>query len=81
MDYTNLITVINGVGFPIFACIIMGVYIMWERKSRNTERETYMKENTKILEEVKDSVDNNTKMIEKLIDLLNTFIVRGVKNE
>ena len=33
MDVSTIIQLINGVGFPIFACIAMGAFIVWDRKT------------------------------------------------
>ena len=37
MDVNTFIQIVNGIGFPIAACIAMGVFIVWDKKTRNEE--------------------------------------------
>lgn len=67
MDVNTLIQIINGVGFPIAACIAMGWFIVWSRKS-NDQRFT---EQDNAYKEVAKALDNNTRAIERLVDKLN----------
>lgn len=62
MDYVNaFIQIVNGVGFPIAACIGMAFFIVWDRKTR-------AKENNALYSMLKTSIDNNTTTLQKLVD-------------
>lgn len=69
MNVSDIITIINGVGFPIFVCIAMAAFIVWDRKQRK-ESEEYT------LNTLKEAVDNNTRIIEKLYNA----IMKGEKD-
>lgn len=44
MDVNTFIQIVNGIGFPIAACIAMGVFIVWDKKqgmnTKNTDGKT-----------------------------------------
>lgn len=68
MEEVNvIIQLINGVGFPIAACIALGWFIVWDRKNREKERVEMQQNQENILAQIKESVDNNTKLIQKLL--------------
>ena len=77
----TIVQLINGVGFPIAACIAMGWFIVDERKNREEsaakQREEFaaMLVNTEnshkaSVNAIKQSVDANTEVIKTLIDTL-----------
>lgn len=68
MTVNDAITLINGVGFPIFACIAMGIYIVWDRKLKNQERT----ENNTVIEQLVETVNANTIAIEELRRAIST---------
>mgnify|MGYP000026040367 FL=1 len=70
MDVNQIIQLINGVGFPIFACIAMGSYIWWDKKQRAQDREKRELRERNTLEALKETVDNNTRIIQKLYDAI-----------
>ena len=70
MDVIQIIQLINGVGFPIFACIAMGYYIWWDKKQRAQDREKRELRERNTLEALKETVDNNTRIIQKLYDAI-----------
>ena len=43
MDINMFIQIVNGVGFPIAACIAMGIFIVWDKKTKFKEKEEYTK--------------------------------------
>ena len=71
MDVNTVIQIINGVGFPIFACFSLGVYIVWDKKSRNAYRAEMKESQENTLIKLTESVDNNTKILNELIERLN----------
>lgn len=68
MTVNDAITFINGVGFPIFACIAMGLYIVWDRKLKNQERT----ENNTVIEQLVETVNANTIAVEELRKAIST---------
>lgn len=71
MDVNTVIQIINGVGFPIFACLAMGAYIVWDKKSRKAYRAEMKETQENTLIKLTESVDNNTKILNELIERLN----------
>lgn len=63
MSVDAFIQIVNGVGFPIAACIGMAVFIVWDRKNRT-------KETNALYNTLKASLDNNTATLNKLVELM-----------
>ena len=63
MSIDTFIQIVNGVGFPIAACIGMSVFIVWDRKNRTKETNT-------LYNTLKASLDNNTATLNKLVELM-----------
>lgn len=63
MSVDTFIQIVNGVGFPIAACIGMAVFIVWDRKNRTKETNT-------LYNTLKASLDNNTATLNKLVELM-----------
>lgn len=76
MNVSDIITLINGVGFPIFACIAMGAFIVWDMKQRSVEKKQRKESEDYTLNTLKKAVDNNTRIIEKLYNA----IMKGEKD-
>lgn len=70
MSMDAIIQLINGVGFPIAACIAMGAYVMYTKKAEIKRTEDADKKTEKTLGEVKAAVENNTTVIKMLVDIL-----------
>lgn len=70
MTVDSVIQLINGVGFPIAACIAMGAYVMFSKKAEIKRTEDADDKTEKTLGEVKAAVENNTTVIKMLIDIL-----------
>lgn len=68
MDIEMLIQLVNGVGFPIFACVALGLFIVWDKKTRREEYNKSEASTNAVLEKLSDAVNNNTLIIQKLID-------------
>ena len=71
MDVSTITQLINGVGFPIFACLAMGAFIVWDRKTNRKMREENNTKQDALYNSLKDSVDNNTRTIEKLMEKID----------
>ena len=70
MSMDAIIQLINGVGFPIAACIAMGAYVMYTKKAEIKRTEDADEKTEKTLGEVKAAVENNTTVIKMLVDIL-----------
>ena len=70
MSMDAIVQLINGVGFPIAACIAMGAYVMYTKKAEIKRTEDADQKTEKTLGEVKAAVENNTTAIKLLIDIL-----------
>lgn len=70
MSMDAIIQLINGVGFPIAACIAMGAYVMYTKKAEIKRTEDADTKTEQTLGEVKAAVENNTTVIKMLVDVL-----------
>lgn len=77
MTVETVIQLINGVGFPIAACIAMGAYVMYTKKAEIKRTEDADEKTEKTLGEVKAAIENNTTVIKMLVDIL----LKGEKND
>lgn len=77
MTVETVIQLINGVGFPIAACIAMGAYVMYTKKAEIKRTEDADQKTEKTLGEVKAAIENNTTVIKMLVDIL----LKGEKND
>lgn len=68
MDVNTFIQIVNGIGFPIAACIAMGVFIVWDKKTRNEHQKTQMEKQEEMYQKLSDSVNANTAIIQRLLD-------------
>lgn len=70
MTVDTVIQLINGVGFPIAACIAMGAYVMYTKKAEIKRTEDADEKTKKTLGEVKAAIENNTNVVKMLVDIL-----------
>lgn len=70
MTVDTVIQLINGVGFPIAACIAMGAYVMYTKKAEIKRTKDADEKTEKTLGEVKAAIENNTTVIKMLVDIL-----------
>lgn len=56
----TVVQIISNVGFPIAVTVALAYYIIWEKK-RNSE----------IFKSLRESIDANTKSIEKLLEKID----------
>lgn len=70
MTVDTVIQLINGVGFPIAACIAMGAYVMFNKKAEIKRSEDTGEKTEKALGEVRSAIENNTTVIKMLVDIL-----------
>lgn len=66
MEANIFIQFISSVGFPIAVCIALGYYILWEKKRTD-----------ELFKTLKDSIDNNTRSVDKLSERIERSNVRN----
>lgn len=71
MDANAIITMVGSLGFPICACIFMGIYVkMTNENFRNDVKELSNNHRTE-MDKITEAINNNTLVIQKLIDKLD----------
>lgn len=68
MDVNTFIQLVNGIGFPIAACIAMAVFIIWDKKNRREDKKEVYDKYEQSFEALRVSIENNTKIVQTLID-------------
>lgn len=64
----EIITAISSLGFPIVACIGMGWYVKYQTDINTKEVKEMRNEHKQEIDKVTQSLNNNTLVIQKLID-------------
>lgn len=71
----NWIQLVSSLGFPIFACVYMAVYVKEQTKSNREDvkelNEQHSKEMNAFKDEIKEALNNNTIALTKLCDKLD----------
>lgn len=70
-DFSVIVQLIGSLGFPIAACIYMFYSNNEERKSNAVQREADRLEHKAEMERMTEALNNNTVVIQKLVDTLN----------
>lgn len=72
MGVNEVMQIIGSLGFPIAAC----VYLFWsmqkERENNAAQREADRLEHKQEMEKVTDALNNNTIVIQQLVDMLKS---------
>lgn len=68
MDVNTFIQLVNGIGFPIAACIAMAVFIIWDKKNRREDKKEIYDKYEQSFDALRVSIENNTKIVQTLID-------------
>lgn len=75
MDWTNIASIIATIGFPIVACIAMGLYVRYitdlQRQETKELNAQHTQEMLAFKDEMKDALNNNTLALQKLCDKLD----------
>ena len=71
MDASAIMTMVGSLGFPICACIFMGIYVKGNNENfRNDVKEMSMNHKAE-MDKISEAINNNTLVIQKLIDKLD----------
>lgn len=69
-DVTGIVQIIGSLGFPIAACIYLFYSMQKERERNDAQREADRKEHKEEMTKVTEALQNNTLVIQKLVDTL-----------
>lgn len=69
-DVTGIVQIIGSLGFPIAACIYLFYSMQKERERNEAQREADRKEHKEEMTKVTEALQNNTLVIQKLVDTL-----------
>lgn len=70
MDASTITTIISSLGFPIFCCLALGWWIKSTTESFNKQLEDTRKDHKEEIKSLKESLDNNTLVLTKVLDRL-----------
>ena len=68
MDAQTITTLISSLGFPIFCCLVLGYWIKTITERFDKRLEDTQKEHQEEIKLLKDSIDNNTVALTKLLE-------------
>lgn len=75
MDWANIASIIATIGFPIVACIAMGLYVKYITDQQRAETKELNAQHTQEMlafkDEMKEALNNNTLALQKLCDKLD----------
>lgn len=77
MDVGTVTNLITAVGFPIVACIYMAKYITKNNENTRNQIENLNNERKTVLTDMKESIDNNTRVIEKMYEFFSRESKKG----
>lgn len=72
MDLTSVAQLIGTLGFPVAACCYLFYSMQKEREQNAAQREADRLEHKQEMEKVTDALNNNTVVVQKLVDALTT---------
>ena len=70
MEASTITTIISSLGFPIFCCLCLGWWIKSTTESFNKQLEDTRKDHKEEIKSLKESLDNNTLVLTKVLDRL-----------
>lgn len=71
-DISSIMQIIGTLGFPIAACIYLFYSMQKEREQNAAQREADRLEHKREMEQMTAALNNNTLVIQKLVDTLTT---------
>lgn len=72
MDVQTITTICSSLGFPILCCIGLGWWIKTITENFTKQLEETRKDHKEEIKSLKDSLDNNTIVLTKLLDKMET---------
>lgn len=77
MDVSSVVQIVGSLGFPVAACIYLFYTMQKDRELNMEQREADRKEHKEEMQKVTDALNNNTLVVQKLIDALNSPVDAG----
>lgn len=77
MDLSSIAQLIGTLGFPIAACCYLFYTMQKEREQNAAQREADRLEHKQEMDKVTEALNNNTIVIQKLVDALTTPTTGG----
>lgn len=77
MDLSSIAQIIGTLGFPIAACCYLFYSMQKEREQNAAQREADRLEHKQEMEKVTDALNNNTIVVQKLVDALTAPTTGG----
>ena len=77
MDLSSIAQLIGTLGFPIAACCYLFYSMQKEREQNAAQREADRLEHKQEMEKVTDALNNNTIVVQKLVDALTAPTTGG----
>lgn len=77
MDLSSIAQLIGTLGFPIAACCYLFYSMQKEREQNAAQREADRLEHKQEMEKVTDALNNNTIVVQKLVDALTAPATGG----
>lgn len=71
MDGQTIITAISSLGFPIVAAAALFWFVKYIMDSNQRSMDRLFDEQSKRTDDIKSSLDNNTRVLEKVVDQLS----------
>lgn len=62
---------IASLGFPIVACVAMGVFVKWQIEESNKQMNNMRADHKAEVEKMTEAVNNNTIVLQQLVDKIN----------
>lgn len=70
MDATTITQLISTVGFPVGACIAMGIYVKYITDQNNARLDNLNAQNKEEMLQVTQALNNNTLALQHLTDMM-----------
>ena len=71
MDLNIIMTLVGSLGFPIVACIGLGWYVKYMTDTNRSDMTELRKEHKDEMTKMTEALNNNTLVIQKIIDKLD----------
>ncbi len=71
MDIASISTFLQTVGFPVAACVAMGLYVKYITDNHRADTLEREKRHTEEINAITEAITNNTLVIQKLVDRLD----------
>ncbi len=71
MDANTIITMVGSLGFPIVACIFMGIFFNKVNENYRQDIKELSTNHRNEMDKVTEAINNNTIVVQKLIDKLD----------